>query len=285
MLGSLKHNTRMYKPLIMIRLLFSLLLLALLAEISCGAVFIHLTDQHLDWEYHENTDPAVDWCHSNKKGDAGHFGSFKCHMPKVQLEASFSELKRLFPEPEFILWTGDFRRGFPTVYGRQEVLDVLTNTTELLSSYFPHTLVLPLFGNHDVDPNCWFDPQIAPTWLYPAAAKLWSRWLPDSSLSQLSRGGFYSYWSGFKPSDWSVISLHSCLWMKGNTPTQNITDPAGQFAWLEQELTAAQTRGQKVYIAGHCNPTPKGMWPQHNQMLADVVRKYSTAIEAMFWGH
>ena len=131
------------------------------------------------------------------------------------------------------------------------------------------------------------DPVTAPQWLYPAAAKLWSRWLPESSLATLRTNGFYSYWSGSKPTDWGVIALNSCLWMTGNKPTENLTDgdPGDQFAYLEQELIAAQSRGQKAYLLAHCPPSALEMQLLFNTRWSELLRKYHTSLEAGFYGH
>lgn len=129
------------------------------------------------------------------------------------------------------------------------------------------------------------NPETAPDWLYPAAAKIWSRWLPESAQETLRSFGAYSYWSGPKPTDYGIVALNSCLWMMGNKPTENMTDPNGQFAFLEQELSSAQQRGQKAYIIAHCPPNPAGTMPHYNQRWSDLLRKYHTAVEASFYGH
>lgn len=56
-------------------------------------------------------------------------------------------------------------------------------------------------------------------------------------------GGFYSQRvsAGLR-----VVSLNTILYYGPNAVTQNATDPAGQFAWLERTLREAAQNREKV---------------------------------------
>lgn len=57
-------------------------------------------------------------------------------------------------------------------------------------------------------------------------------------------GGFYSQLA--KPG-LRVVSLNTILYYSPNNVTQNMTDPAGQFEWLEKTLEKAAENREKVY--------------------------------------
>lgn len=242
--------------------------------------FLHLTDQHLEFEYRAGSDPST-WCRSGK-GTAGKFGDFGCHSPEALLDATLSEVHRLFPDPQFILWTGDFRRGFETVNGRQEVIDSILNVTRQMLKYFPKAQVWPIYGNHDVSPNNFHDP--ANAWLYEFTADLWSSWLPQSAQITLRHGGYYEAWP--KGSDApGIIAINSCYYGVWDNVTQGMEDPAGQLEWLEDTLTRAEKRGSKAFLVAHCPFMPDDLTDFFNEKWVHIIRRHPSVLQAAFFGH
>ncbi|MBN3270471.1 ASM3A phosphodiesterase, partial [Polyodon spathula] len=104
-----------------------------------------------------------------------------------------------------------------------------------------------------------------------------------------SLGGFYS--QIVKP-NLRLISLNTILYYSPNHATENMTDPAGQFEWLEGTLDTSQQTNEKVYIIAH---VPVGYLPfarnttavrEHfNERLVSIFRKYSNVIAGHFYGH
>ena len=125
--------------------------------------FIHMTDQHLEWDYKEHTNPYNDHCRSTEPGRTGRYGDVACQSPYTLVQAHLREMSRMFPDPQFILVTGDFRRGFVTVGGREEVYTNIKNMTATLKAFYPNARVYPALGNHDVHPNEQHSPEN--TWL------------------------------------------------------------------------------------------------------------------------
>lgn len=115
---------------------------------SASDYFLHFTDEHLEWGYVENSDPGGrSYCRSDKPGNSGHFGDLLCQSPEALLEATLAEAARLFPSPQFIIVSGDFRRGYSKTRSKEEVIDAMTNGTQRYQKYFPSVQVWPTFGS------------------------------------------------------------------------------------------------------------------------------------------
>lgn len=105
--------------------------------------------------------------------------------------------------------------------------------------------------------------------IYRAAAELWKPWLQPEALLTLSQGGVFhtsivflcrlnllpaaltscfsvpagGFYSQLVKPGLRVVSLNTILYYGPNKVTSNMTDPAGQFEWLQKTLqTAAQNR-------------------------------------------
>ncbi|XP_013856578.1 acid sphingomyelinase-like phosphodiesterase 3a [Austrofundulus limnaeus] len=125
--------------------------------------------------------------------------------------------------------------------------------------------------------------------IYKAAAALWKPWLDADALLTLSQGGFYS--QRVKPA-LRLVSLNTILYYGPDQVTANLSDPAGQFVWLEKTLEKAAQNKEKVYIIAH---VPVGYLPfygnttairkVHNERLVSIFRKFSHVVAGQFYGH
>lgn len=103
--------------------------------------------------------------------------------------------------------------------------------------------------------------------IYQAAARLWKPWLRQEALTTLSRGeeapagrrskpplhpltharvsagGYYS--QRVKPG-LRLVSLNTILYYGPDKATSNMTDPAGQFEWLQKTLEESDQNQEKV---------------------------------------
>ena len=256
--------------------IFVVCVLCVLCIAAPSHYFLQISDQHLEWEYHEGTDPSKDYCRSNVPGSAGRFGDYGCHSPEALISAHFEECKARFPEPDFILWTGDARRGFATVDGDREVLWVLKNMTAQMKMAYPSTQVFPVLGNHDVHPDNLHGPKRSD--LYKQMVPLWTSWLDSGAQKTFGHGGYYFR----RFDDYSVIVLNTCMYITFDTDTKDLDDPAGQLQWLEDVLTSFPD--MKFYVAGHC-PIDYSMYPKPVSKLLSIIRKHHSQIEAIFMGH
>lgn len=62
------------------------------------------------------------------------------------------------------------------------------------------------------------------------------------------------------------------------------TDPAGQFAWLVNELQAAETAGERVYIIGHMPMGLSDALHDGSNYFNQIVNRYDATISALFFG-
>eukprot|EP00066_Takifugu_rubripes_P006614 XP_003971549.2 PREDICTED: acid sphingomyelinase-like phosphodiesterase 3a [Takifugu rubripes] len=290
----------MFLPLNMIRLLYLMMPTLLFpptvaAPTGSGYLpdtgrFWHITDLHLDPTYHMSPDPTK-VCFSSKGvpvTQAGLFGDFLCDSPYSLIQSALAHMAPLTQPLDFIIWTGDSPPHVPPgELSTDTVIQVIANMTRTIGQNFPNLTVYPALGNHDYWPQ---DQMPASTnAIYKAAAELWRPWLQPDALLTLSEGGFYS--QQVKPG-LRVVSLNTILYYGPNEVTCNMTDPAGQFDWLEKTLMTAAQHLEKVYIIGH---VPVGYLPftrnitaireRHNERLVAIFRKYSDVIAGHFYGH
>ncbi|XP_051908024.1 acid sphingomyelinase-like phosphodiesterase 3a [Hippocampus zosterae] len=252
--------------------------------------FWHITDLHLDPTYHLAPDPTK-VCFSSKgkpTTDAGPFGDFLCDSPYGLIQSAFMHMKSLVQPNDFIIWTGDSPPHVPvSELSTSMVIEVISNLTQSIRQHFPNVSVFPAMGNHDY----WPQDQLPTSTndIYKAAARLWSPWLQDDALKTLSRGGFYTQL--VRPGV-RVVSVNSILYYGPNHATVNMSDPAGQYEWLDDTLKKAGDDMEKVYIISH---VPLGFLPslrnvtairdEHNEKLLNIFRRHSHVIAGHFYGH
>ncbi|TKS75413.1 Acid sphingomyelinase-like phosphodiesterase 3a [Collichthys lucidus] len=252
--------------------------------------FWHITDLHLDPTYHLAEDPTK-VCYSSKGVPAAHaglYGDFLCDSPYRLIQSAFSHMAPLTRPQDFIVWTGDSPPHVPAdELSTDIVIQVISNMTQTIRQHFPNLTVYPALGNHDY----WPQDQMPTSTndVYRAAAQLWKPWLQPEALLTLSQGGFYSQL--VKPG-LRVVSLNTILYYGPDKVTSNMTDPAGQFEWLEKTLEKAAQSLEKVYIIAH---VPVGYLPfarnttaireSHNERLVAICRDYSHVIVGHFYGH
>lgn len=254
------------------------------------ARFWHITDLHLDPTYHLEQDPTK-VCFSSKgvpTTNAGLFGDFLCDSPYSLIQSAFTHMAKLTQPQDFAIWTGDSPPHVPADQLSTElVIQVISNMTQTIRQHFPNLTVYPALGNHDY----WPQDQMSTSSnaVYKAAARLWAPWLqPDAQLT-LSQGGFYSQ---LVQPGLRLVSLNTILYYGPNEVTVNMSDPAGQFEWLEKTLEAAAHSSEKVYIIAH---VPVGFLPfsrnitavreRHNDRLVSIFRQHSDVIAGQFYGH
>ncbi|XP_061757143.1 acid sphingomyelinase-like phosphodiesterase 3a [Nerophis ophidion] len=252
--------------------------------------FWHITDLHLDPTYHLTPDPTK-VCFSSKgepATDAGLFGAFPCDSPYSLIQSVFLHMDHLVQPEDFFIWTGDSPPHVPVdELSTEMVIQVMSNMTQTIRQHFPNITVYPAVGNHDY----WPQDQMPTSTndIYKAAARLWKPWLQTDALQTLREGGFYSQlvYPGLR-----VVSVNSILYYGPNEATANISDPAGQFEWLEDTLKRAEQQMEKVFIISHI---PIGFLPfarnttairkADNERLVDIFRAHSSVIAGQFYGH
>ncbi|XP_038613908.1 acid sphingomyelinase-like phosphodiesterase 3b [Tachyglossus aculeatus] len=271
-------------------------LLWLLASGASGASpgrFWHISDLHLDPDYQVSQDPlqVCPSAGSQPVPNAGKWGNYLCDAPWALLNSSIHAMRDILPQPDFILWTGDDTPHVPDEkLGEEAVLKIVENLTNLIREVFPGTKVYPAMGNHDFHPKNQLP--AGPSRIYDRVADLWQPWLLNESIPSFRAGAFYSERLTGPGAAGRMVVLNTNLYYNKNQQTEGLGDPGDQFRWLDELLTNASRRGEKVFIAGHVPPgyfekKRSQAWFREpfSQRYVELVRKHHGVIAGQFFGH
>ncbi|NWW35944.1 ASM3A phosphodiesterase, partial [Panurus biarmicus] len=213
--------------------------------------FWHVSDLHLDPTYHITPDRSK-VCSSSKGANAsnpGPFGDFLCDSPYQLILSAFAFMKDSKEQVSFMIWTGDSPPHVPVKeLSTKLVISIIGNLSSTIRNFFPDLQVFPALGNHDY----WPQDQLPVTTseVYNAVADFWKPWLSDEAINTFRKGGFYTqlFESSNSHQPLRIISLNTNLYYSPNKVTVNVTDPANQFAWLEEILETSSQKKEKVGI-------------------------------------
>ncbi|KAI6234336.1 Metallophos domain-containing protein [Aphelenchoides fujianensis] len=249
---------------------------------------LQLTDFHLDVDYSQQGDTS-NKCHKTdgSAGSLGEFGDYKCDAPSSLVENAVQSAAQMFPTPDLILWTGD---NVPHIdgYNQDYVVKAIKTPTDMIKNSFKGVPVLPTYGNHDHWPS---DQHAENDPLYGLIYDLWSEWLGDDAETQRTflLGGYYA--TTFKGARFIVLNTN-LYYRFDNATFRTPDDPAGQFAFLEAELKAAEQQKLPVHVVAHIAP---GMYEKKanfswfteetNKKFIDVIVPHVANIRWMIFAH
>ncbi|XP_053561347.1 acid sphingomyelinase-like phosphodiesterase 3b [Bombina bombina] len=255
--------------------------------------FWHLTDLHLDPNYKVTSDPGgvCPSAGNQQVTDAGEFGHYLCDAPQTLIISSINAMKRILPDPDFILWTGDDTPHVPNEkLGEDAVLEIVEWLTNQIHQAFPTTKVYSALGNHDFHPKNQLPPHNNS--IYNRISELWSPWLNNESLINFQKGAYYTEQIVNIGAGRRIIVLNTNLYYDSNNATASLSDPGNQFQWLDNILTNASQHGEKVYIVGHVPPgyfekkREKSWFTNNfNQRYIEIIKKHHEVIQGQFFGH
>ncbi|XP_042636210.1 acid sphingomyelinase-like phosphodiesterase 3b [Orycteropus afer afer] len=255
--------------------------------------FWHISDLHLDPNYTVSEDPlqVCPSAGSQNVSNAGPWGNYLCDSPWALINSSIYAMKKILPDPDFILWTGDDTPHVPNEkLGEAAVLEIVERLTNLIREVFPDTKVYAALGNHDFHPKSQLP--AGSNRIYDRIAELWSPWLSNESIALFKEGAFYSEKLLGPSRAGRIVVLNTNLYYTNNGQTAGMADPGQQFQWLENVLTNASQAGEMVYIIGHVPPgffekTRNKAWFRQafNERYLDVVQKHHRVIAGQFFGH
>lgn len=260
---------------------------------------LHLSDSHYDPDYLEGAnakckDPLCCRASSghpqNPNDAAGKWGDYRnCDTPKRTLENLLEHIVKTHPDIDYIYWTGDIPPHDVWNQTKQNNLNIIRETTRLLSNTFPGIPIFPALGNHESSPVNTFPPHyldrvnISMSWLYDELDILWGLWLPFNVSQTVRRGAFYSIL--LKP-DFRIISLNMNYCSNKNWwLLLNSTDPDAELQWLIDELQKAEIAQEKVHILGHIAPGNSDCLKVWSRNFYKIVGRYESTITAQFYGH
>ncbi|XP_046572573.1 acid sphingomyelinase-like phosphodiesterase 3b [Haliotis rubra] len=262
-----------------------LTVLLLYSTCACAqeGYFWHITDHHYDTTY---------WSEMRSCNDEvpvrGIYGDYWCDSPWRLVNDSINAMASIKGNVDFILWTGDNVAHIADQYTNETyVVHILRSITDALKTAFPGVKVYATMGNHDWYPSDQYP--VISHFLYNATAELWEDWIGDASQLQNFRKG--AYYTVKTIQGLRIIGLNTNLYYTSDKLTTDLTDPAGQFAWLEEVLKNAKVAGEKVLMTAHVPPgihvPGKVQWfyDHYNTRFLDISRTYSDIIVGMFFGH
>lgn len=147
-------------------------------------------------------------------------------------------------------------------------------------------------GNHEMSPvnlipsNMYAERSNSAQWLYDLVAGYWVKWTGKETKSDITRIGAYS--AKYPQGKLRVISLNTNLYYRLNFEMYHDDmekDPNGQFAWLVQQLDAAEKAGDRAYIMGHMPMGDLDALHDGSHTFDQIVNRYADTIAAMFFGH
>jgi len=246
-----------------------LLLLLLCSVVVCivnAAYYIHFTDAHTDLRYSEgapvncpSSKLGLTCCHENDIGDgqAGMYGEVLCDSSIALVRDFFSEMQKLYPNPDFIAFTGDTVSHNVATTIDPLIIETWTAIYDAITASYPNVPIYSALGNHDTYPIDLLRPDGEEEIVWKTA-QLWATAMNDSQAIETAQTYGY-YWTvpPTRPNmrivvlNWMYISPHNVL-VENDDP-----DPAGQKAWLRQTLLDAVALGQTPIIFCHSAPDEK----------------------------
>ncbi|KAF4637428.1 hypothetical protein G7Y89_g661 [Cudoniella acicularis] len=260
---------------------------------------VHFSDIHVDLFYQTGasyncTKPIC--CRSyttadspgNNQFPAGPNGNHKCDAPVSLEESMYAAIKSIAPNASMSLFTGDIVDHAVWLVNQTQNIKDINDAYSRMSGL---TQVYGTAGNHEAAPANAFPPAaISSTnsaqWVYDTLSADWLNSIGTTAVSEAEKFGAYSV--KYPNGNLRVISLNTNFyyvqnyWLYENAME---ADPSGQLAWLVNELQAAETAGERVYIIGHM---PMGLGDalrDGSNYFDQIVNRYSATIAALFFGH
>ncbi|KAK9721171.1 hypothetical protein K7432_003643 [Basidiobolus ranarum] len=263
---------------------------------------LHLSDWHYDPEYTEGfeADCGEPLCcrppHNSGpliKRPAGLWGDYNCDASRLVIDSMLKAIPEVAPKIDFVVMTGDLPPHDIWAETQESVLEVEKTVMTDMRRAFEKINATAYFsiGNHESAPINSFPTSSmnfdSIDWLYNSLAEQWVSWLPEKSLENLRKAGFYSI--SRPEEELKIISINSNLGYRFNWwlhVRRNETDPESMFQWLIEELQESENIGEKVFIIGHMSPLDyiDGLnWFRHE--FSRIVARYSDTIMGQFYGH
>lgn len=259
---------------------------------------LHLSDLHVDLLYDEGSAVVCEhpYCCRHAFGDpglgeeaAGHWGALAyCDIPIHTLEDLLSQAAAI-TTPDLVYLTGDLPPHDVWAQDHATNLAAIDVTNALIKQYFPGIPVVNALGNHASAPvNSFAIPAVYEagwdmSWLYDALAVIWAEWLPESSLADVRRGGFFTY-SPVPGLRVVSVNMNYCNTLNWWLLMDNI-DPVEELQWLVDTLVVAEAAGEAVHILGHIPPGGGDCDHTWSHIFNQIVFRFESTIRGMFYGH
>jgi sphingomyelin phosphodiesterase len=199
----------------------------------------------------------------------------------------YTAIKSVAPNAALTLFTGDI------VDHAVWLTNETQNTKDINDAYSKMSGLPNVYGtagNHEASPPNAFPPASLKSnseqWVYNTLSADWTTWIGATSASQADDFGAYS--AMYPGGNLRIISINTNFYYVQNYYLyENVieADPSGQLAWLVNELQAAETAGERVYIIGHMAMGLSDAFRDGSNYFDQIVNRYSATIAALFFGH
>jgi sphingomyelin phosphodiesterase acid-like 3 len=283
--------------------------LTLVVQLIAAVRLAFISDLHLDLFY--GTSRAFARHNSNCSLDtAPRMGMYGCDSSLELVNSSLWHLAQV-GRPDHVIIAGDWLRHdmyTETNSSFQTFAAVATIFQEALGG---NSGVLPVpsygttMGNNDLVPDYVFDVAsgTAPPLMGQMAAALRSAGSIDAEEEAMyARGGFYT--RRLNGTNLDLIVMNTILWTYDLLPSvATVTDPLGQFKFIDGALSNATRSGRKALLLSHMPPTVnlyesirdpsanaaspsvRYFLPQYEAVYCDLLKKYSATLVAHVFGH
>ncbi|KZV71061.1 sphingomyelin phosphodiesterase [Peniophora sp. CONT] len=262
---------------------------------------VHLSDVHIDTQYVVGSDATCnkpiccrDFADSaaTPVEPAGPFGASTCDPPESLANSMLSAVKQFGGDAQFAIFTGDVEEGDTWLVEQSNVTADLKSFNAQIKSALSMPLY-PAIGNHDAAPVNSFprnttETTISSQWVFDTQSAGWEPWIGSAAAADVdSKSGSYAIVP--EGTNLRIISLNTLFWYKQNfwlydTDTQ-VADPNGVFAFMVEELQAAEDAGQRAWIIGHIPAGKSDFFHDQSNYYDQVVQRYKNTIAAQFFGH
>lgn len=253
--------------------------------------FLHLTDIHLDLDYHTG---APNKCVLGKTGlgccrsydiplsgstPAGKWGDSNCDTPFSLVNATLAWIAENIPDLEFVTYSGDTVGHHDLSQSISKNLNTLSTTASLFHTHFPNIPVLPNQGNHDTYPIDQTLPGVT-DYMRNKLAEEWTPLMSTTSAHEFYQQGYYAY----PISDYlTVVSIDTLQYDSNNVARKKDFGP--QLAWLEGIVTETRSKGGRILLIGHIFPSAGESTPMYSNTLLDFLHNASDVIIGNLFGH
>ena len=198
---------------------------------------------------------------------------------------------------EFAIFTGDILSHDQNDQLSQAYAEWEERATyETFKAHMGDTPVYATLGNHDSFPETFAAPNSLHsgnsfTWNYELLSSLWedNGWIDRDEAEYAST--HYGAYAHTTDQGLRMISVNSDFWYRGNHfnfyDTAN-PDNSGVLAFLADELSACEKRGQRAWIIAHVPTGYDGAQalPNPSALFHSIVNRFSPGtIAAVFFGH
>ncbi|KYK61510.1 acid sphingomyelinase [Drechmeria coniospora] len=221
------------------------------------------------------------------KSPAGPNGDHKCDVPFSLEKSMYRAINKVAPDAAFAIFTGDIVDHAVWKTSQTSNAQIIDHAYTTMNDSLK--LVYGTVGNHEQHPVDAIQPISVgnnANWLYGLLSSKWQSWIGKPSTASAESMGAYS--TKYPKGNLRVISLNTNLYYQRNYwlyRNMEDKDPNSQIAWLVRELDAAEKAGENVYIIGHMPLGDKDALPDPSNYLDQILKRYSSIISAMFFGH